>query len=294
MKRFLYAMMAASLVIAACGTKKAPQVKQAAAAETAYTDHEIETTEELLRQQEEAIKAASEALEEEIDELQEEEEEAEEELEEEIEEETMDKLAGMMEDIDPEDLKQAEDIFKNMTPEEIEAAEEAALKELTQIILREKRQGKENMDEDMGPDALENLSPEDEKNLADWQADAAEWARRELELAAAESAEAGLQSVMFAENSADLLPSEDEKLAENIEIVRQKLSDGHQLIVPTSAGSNEENPEELAQLRAEKLHERLIQAGLNADQLHVTGYADSLDGVFGSNMGGSSASFLLV
>ncbi len=252
MKRFLYAVMVVSLGITAlsmtgCGKKKDVVKEQ----RMLLNDEDTMTDEELLN-------ALNELDEEELEEELESEEAAE--LEEEIVE------AELEEELD--------DIYQGMTPEEIEEAERLAMEELAALIAQE--QGERTLA--MGPDAfdIENMTPEQAAEFAEYQKTAEEWARQELALAAQESEAFGFQRIEFAPNSSTILPGQEEALANNVKFARLALEQGHDLVIGAHAEPTASSPVELSNARAEELRKALAAAGVDANHLHAAGYGNYL------------------
>ena len=293
MKRFLYAMMAASLVIAGCGTKKEPKAVITKTQKTTISSANDVTEDDViaaLRMIEEAEEA--EELSEAIEEAEEEIEEAE--AEEEAKEEAIEEAVEALEN--EENLEDLDAIFEGMTEEEIEEAQKKALEELAELIQNEQEKNRKMADaeEDMGPDALGDMpSDEEAEQLKQWQAEAAEWAAKELQLASAESREAGLQPIFFAENSIDILPESRSALKQNIKIAMAKIEDGHDIVIPVQAEDDAENATTLSQERAESLKKILEDEGLDAEHLHVAAYGSALNGFMGCERG-NCADFILV
>jgi len=246
MKRFLYAIMAASLAMTVgCGPKKevAP-----AKAETSIDENDLdlygeddEATEELLR----TLSALEET-----------------------------------EDEDEEDYEDEDD--SEITPEQLAEEQRRGMEALAKLIAEEQAANANVAGAEMGPDVLStfaSMSPEEQKQLIAWREKAEEWARTELETAFKEGQELGLnEPLRFAKGSAELLPGSQGALDKTIEVARDVLANGRALVV---AGYAEEDltPEEqikLADERAEVIKKALVAAGLSGDDIHTTAHGNSL------------------
>jgi len=263
MKSFLYAAMAASLLMTiGCGQKK--EVAPAKAIESTLPKKDLSDDEFLA------------LLESGADALESDDESAYESDEDEDEQGLPDYDADFQED----EIKQVEEMFKNMTPDEIKKVEQEAMAELARLIAMEQEKNDELAA--VGSDAfprsfdLEAMSPEEREQLVAWQEEAAAWATDQLRTAQEESAEMGLQPILFAHNSAELTDDQKEVLAENIVVIREAIQAGRDVVISGNAEDDAENALAISQARAETLKNVLVAAGLDANHIHSTGYGSAL------------------
>ncbi len=267
MKRFLYAAMLASLAMTGCGSKKeekkvAPRAEQIIASENDMTDEELLAVLDMLDDEGDDLDNTVATAEEEL----------EDELKNELEDELEDEILEMEED--------EEDILANLSQEERDAVQEEAMRELAAILKQDesKRAQMAAMGEDLfNPDFdIEKLSVAERESLIGWEQDAIAFAKRELEDAARESNLLGFQTVQFAENSTAIADSQKDILDRNIQVARAALAAGRDVVCAGHAEASAPNALELSQKRAEALRQAFIDAGLNGDQLHATGYGETL------------------
>lgn len=258
MKSFLYAAMAASLLMTiGCGQKK--EVAPAKAISATIPANDL-SDEELLA----LLEAGADALEGDESEMGEDEEE----------------LPDYDEDLQEDEIKQVEEMFKNMTPDEIKKVEQEAMAELARLIAMEQEKNDElaEVGNDSFPRSfdLEGMSPEEREQLVAWQEEAAAWATDQLRTAQEESAELGLKPILFAHNSTELTGNQDEALEANIAVIREAIQEGRDVVISGNAEEDAENALALSQARAEALKTVLVAAGIDANHIHSTGYGSAL------------------
>jgi len=253
MKSFLYAAMAASLLMTiGCGQKK--EVAPAKAIESTLPEKEL-TDDEFLA----LFESGADALESGYEGDEEDEEDDEEK---------------------EDEMKQVEEMLKTLSPEDLKKIEAEAMAELARLIAEEQEKtGKAiAMGEDEFPRSfdLDAMSPEEQKQFVAWQEEAAAWATDQLRTAQEESAEMGLQPILFAHNSAELTGDQDEALKTNIAVIREAIEEGRDVVISGNAEQDAENALALSQARAETLKNVLVAAGLDANHIHSTGYGSAL------------------
>jgi outer membrane protein OmpA-like peptidoglycan-associated protein len=258
MKSFLYAAMAASLLMTiGCGQKK--EVAPIKAIEATMPANDL-SDDELLA----LLEASADVLEGDETENEEDEEE----------------LQDYEEDLQDDEIKQVEEMFKNMTPDEIKKVEQEAMAELARLIAMEQEKNDELAA--VGSDAfprsfdLETMSPEEREQLVAWQEEAAAWATDQLRTAQEESAEMGLKPILFAHNSAELTDDQNEALKNNMAVICEAIKEGRDVVISGNAEEGAKDPLALSQARAETLKNVLVAAGLDANHIHSTGYGSAL------------------
>jgi outer membrane protein OmpA-like peptidoglycan-associated protein len=164
----------------------------------------------------------------------------------------------------------------------VDEDEEAALRDLAELIQKEIESNPDFAKQmaAMGSDefALGNLSEDEAQQMAAWQADALEWAKQEFDLASAESAEMGFNSLQFAEASSSL-DAQSADFAKNVELAKNAIDAGKDIVLQGhAAGSADGSGDvfQLAESRALAVKEALVQQGLDADHIHVASYGDAM------------------